>query len=62
MSNHPNKISVGYKSLLLPAIKQSFLKCNPRQMIANPVMFCVEIVTVLCSVYLILDLLSNKSN
>ncbi|MBK2124061.1 potassium-transporting ATPase subunit KdpB [Fangia hongkongensis] len=43
------------KELMLPAMKQAFMKCNPRVMIKNPVMFCVLIVTLLCTVYLIED-------
>ena len=37
------------EDLLLPAIGQSFVKLNPRQLVRNPVMFVVEIVSVLAT-------------
>ena len=50
-------ISLLSSDLILPAIQQAFIKCNPKIMIKNPVMFCVEIVTVLCTVYFFKSLL-----
>lgn len=48
MSKRVNKeIRLFEPSLVKEAIKQSFLKLNPRIMIKNPVMFCVEIGTVI---------------
>jgi potassium-transporting ATPase ATP-binding subunit len=42
-------------AILLPAIGQSFVKLNPRQMIKNPVMFVVEIVAALTTVIFLRD-------
>lgn len=48
MSKSVNKeIRLFEPSLVTEAIKQSFLKLNPRAMIKNPVMFCVEIGTII---------------
>ena len=49
------------KELVIPAIKKSFTKCNPYQMIKNPVMFCVEVVTILCTFYLLSELILGES-
>ncbi len=43
-------------SILIPAIGASFKKLNPRHMIANPVMFCVEIVAALTTLLFLRDL------
>ncbi|MBN9296647.1 MAG: potassium-transporting ATPase subunit KdpB [Filimonas sp.] len=42
-----NKSSMFAKELVLPALKQSFVKLSPRAMFRNPVMFTVEIGTVI---------------
>ena len=49
------------KELLVPALAKTFTKCDPRQMIKNPVMFYVEVVTLLCTLYLITELFSGQS-
>ncbi|AXA34345.1 potassium-transporting ATPase subunit KdpB [Francisella adeliensis] len=54
------KSSMLSKELVIPAILKSFTKCNPKQMVANPVMFCVEVVTLLCSVYLIGQIVTGQ--
>jgi K+-transporting ATPase ATPase B chain len=43
---HKKKISMFAPELVLPALKQSFIKLDPRVMFRNPVMFTVEIGTV----------------
>jgi len=48
-------------SILVPAIGDAFKKLNPRHMIANPVMFCVEIVAALTTVLFIRDLVTGAS-
>ncbi|WP_432773152.1 potassium-transporting ATPase subunit KdpB [Francisella salimarina] len=53
----PNLLS---KELVVPAIKKSFTKCDPRQMIKNPVMFCVEVVTILCTLYLVSEIVHKQ--
>jgi len=46
-------------SVLFPAIGAAFRKLNPRHMIANPVMFCVEIVAGLTTVLFLRDLVTG---
>ncbi len=45
--------------IVLPAIGSAFVKLNPRTLIKNPVMFVLEIVTVLTTVILIRDLFAG---
>src|SRR5476651_410045 len=45
--------------ILIPAIWGSVLKLNPRHMIANPVMFVVEIVATLTTVLFLRDLFTG---
>ncbi|HWE76832.1 MAG TPA: potassium-transporting ATPase subunit KdpB [Stellaceae bacterium] len=42
--------------LIAPAIKASFVKLDPRTLVKNPVMFCVEIVSVLTTIFFLRDL------
>src|SRR5271156_5522442 len=44
------------RSLIVPAIWASFRKLDPRTLVKNPVMFCVEIVSVLTTVFFFRDL------
>jgi K+-transporting ATPase ATPase B chain len=46
-------------SILVPAIWDSFRKLHPRHMIANPVMFCVEIVAALTTILFFRDLFTG---
>ncbi len=48
--------------IVVPAIGQAFVKLDPRTLIKNPVMFVLEIVTVLTTVILIRDLLTGGGN
>jgi len=43
-------------SLLVPAIGAAFRKLDPRTLVKNPVMFCVEIVSVLTTLFFLRDL------
>src|SRR5580693_1100052 len=43
-------------AILIPAIGDAFRKLDPRHMIGNPVMFCVEIVATLTTILFIRDL------
>ncbi len=45
--------------IVVPAIGSAFVKLDPRTLISNPVMFVLEIVTLLTTVILIRDLLTN---
>ncbi|MDE5009152.1 ATPase, partial [Francisella tularensis subsp. holarctica] len=42
----PNLLS---KERVVPAIKKSFTKCDPRQMRKHPVMVCVEVGSMVCT-------------
>ncbi len=46
-------------AILLPAIGGSFAKLAPRQMIRNPVMFCVEVVAALTTLLVLRDALTG---
>ena len=48
--------------IVLPAIGSAFVKLDPRTLIKNPVMFVLEIVTVLTTVILIRDLFTGGQN
>src|SRR5476649_2454836 len=46
--------------IVIPAIGQSFVKLNPATLIKNPVIFVLEIVTVLVTILLVRDLLQHQ--
>jgi len=46
--------------IVIPAIGSAFMKLDPRTLISNPVMFVLEIVTVLTTVILIRDLVTGS--
>src|SRR5215469_5675639 len=48
--------------IVVPAIGSAFVKLNPRSLMKNPVMFVLEIVTVLTTVILIRDLVTGSEN
>ena len=48
-------------AILLPALPDAVRKLDPRHMIKNPVMFVVEVVTVLTTVLLVRDLLTGAA-
>ena len=57
MSKHPRVSKLFQKDLVMQALKDSFIKLNPKAMIKNPVMFVVEIGTLIMlvmSIYLLL--------
>jgi potassium-transporting ATPase ATP-binding subunit len=45
--------------IVVPAIGSAFVKLNPREMMKNPVMFVLEVVTALTTVILVRDLLTG---
>ena len=45
--------------IVLPAIGSAFVKLNPRTLMANPVMFVLEVVTALTTIILIRDLVTG---
>jgi potassium-transporting ATPase ATP-binding subunit len=52
-------LSVFDRSLIVPAIGASFRKLDPRTLVKNPVMFCVEIVSVLTTIFFLRDLIAG---
>ena len=48
--------------IIVPAIGSAFVKLDPRALIKNPVMFVLEIVTILTTVILIRDLVTGGAN
>ncbi|MBN9588948.1 MAG: potassium-transporting ATPase subunit B [Alphaproteobacteria bacterium 64-11] len=48
-------------SILIPAIGDAFKKLHPRHMIANPVMFCVEIVAALTTLLFVRDFFTGAA-
>ena len=48
--------------IVMPAIGSAFVKLDPRTLIKNPVMFVLEIVTILTTIILIRDLLTGGAN
>ncbi|HUZ74431.1 MAG TPA: potassium-transporting ATPase subunit KdpB [Stellaceae bacterium] len=49
-------LSLFDRALIMPAIGASFRKLDPRTLAKNPVMFCVEIVSVLTTIFFVRDL------
>src|SRR5664280_2814913 len=50
------------RGLIWPAVGASFVKLDPRHVARNPVIFVVEIGSVVTSVYFILGLLTSRSD
>jgi potassium-transporting ATPase ATP-binding subunit len=48
--------------IIVPAIGSAFVKLDPRTLIKNPVMFVLEVVTILTTVFLIRDLITGGGN
>src|SRR5712691_5191475 len=53
-------LSIFDRSLIVPAIGGSFRKLDPRTLVKNPVMFCVEMVSVLTTVFFLRDLIVGR--
>ena len=49
-------------AIIVPAIGDSFRKLHPRNLVRNPVMFVVEIVTVLTTILFLRDLITGGEN
>lgn len=52
--------SMFQKEQVIESIRQSFVKLNPRMMIKNPIMFTVEVVTVIMLVVTLLSLFTPE--
>ena len=61
IKRHVRPLAIFDRSLLVPAVWASFRKLDPRTLVKNPVMFCVEIVSVLTTVFFIRDLVTGGS-
>ena len=48
--------------IAVPAIGSAFLKLNPRKLMKNPVMFVLEVVTILTTVILVRDVVTGGAN
>src|ERR1700726_793673 len=48
--------------IVMPAISSSFVKLDPRTLIRNPVMFVLEIVTILTTIILVRDLFTGGAS
>ena len=53
---HVRPLAILDRSLIVPAIWASFRKLDPRTLVKNPVMFCVEIVSALTTLFFLRDL------
>src|ERR1700691_4880868 len=56
------KKSLWTSGIIAAAVKDSFVKLNPRTLMKNPVMFVVEVGSVVTSIELISDLLRHNGN
>ncbi|MEP9386117.1 potassium-transporting ATPase subunit KdpB [Mesorhizobium sp. KR9-304] len=57
MSRHPAMAqSLFDPAILLPAVRQAFLKLDPRQLMRNPVIFVTEVVAALVTLFFLRDL------
>src|SRR5260370_1425258 len=53
-------LSIFDRSLIVPAIGASFRKLDPRTLVKNSVMFCVEIVAALTTIFFLRDLIAGS--
>ena len=61
VTRHVRPVALLDRALIVPAIWASFKKLDPRTLVKNPVMFCVEIVSVLTTVFFLRDLMVGSS-
>src|ERR1700735_2461253 len=62
ITSNPVKKSLWTSGIIAVAIKDSFVKLNPRTLMKNPVMFVVEVGSVVTSVELISDLVRHNGD
>jgi potassium-transporting ATPase ATP-binding subunit len=55
------KINIWQARFVIPAVKDSLKKLNPLVMARNPVMFVVEIVTVITTLIVIGDIITGRN-
>jgi K+-transporting ATPase ATPase B chain len=56
------KSQASMRQLIWPAIRSSFVKLDPREVARNPVMFVVEVGSVITTIYFILGLIQARSD
>ncbi|WP_193336660.1 potassium-transporting ATPase subunit KdpB [Devosia beringensis] len=61
MSTSTPRISVFSPAILLPALRDAFLKLDPRQLFRNPVIFVTEVVAALVTAIFVQDLLVGSA-
>ena len=61
MKMKSKKIKIWQTKFILPALKESLKKLNPLMMIQSPVMFIVEMVTIVTTFIVIYDIVTGKS-
>src|SRR5437667_9861178 len=60
VKRHSRPFAIFDRSLIVSAIWASFRKLDPRTLVRNPVMFCVEIVSVLTTIFFLRDLIAGS--
>ncbi|QCI98781.1 potassium-transporting ATPase subunit KdpB [Agrobacterium larrymoorei] len=55
----PARPSLFDPAIIVPAVKNAFIKLNPRQLMRNPVIFVTEIVAAVVTIFFIRDLILN---
>ncbi|WP_284756753.1 potassium-transporting ATPase subunit KdpB [Agrobacterium sp. fls2-241-TYG-188a] len=60
MSQKPEKPGLFDPAIILPAIKQAFVKLDPRQLIRTPVIFVTEVVAAMVTVIFVRDALAGN--
>src|SRR5450756_1301947 len=56
------KSQASMRQLIWPAISSSFVKLDPREVARNPVMFVVEVGSVITTIYFVLGLVTGRSD
>ena len=59
MSTAAKSISILSPAILVPALRDAFIKLDPRQLLRNPVIFVTEVVAVLVTVLFVQDLVGG---
>ncbi|MEO8684366.1 MAG: potassium-transporting ATPase subunit B, partial [Devosia sp.] len=57
MSTAAKSISILSPAILVPALRDAFIKLDPRQLLRNPVIFVTEVVAVLVTVLFVQDII-----
>jgi K+-transporting ATPase ATPase B chain len=58
----PGRGKASLRRVIWPAVLSSFVKLDPREMARNPVMFVVEIGSVITTIYFVLGLVTGRSD